>query len=218
MPGYTWGPAWVFWRQAEADGCIGWAPLPPGAVFVDGGWLFHGVRYGVDFDFGLGEGYFAFIGYGHFQDDFFRMRGREYAFHVSRERIHTFYGRTVLRNDFRRDEHGRLINDGMGRDHIEQLTHHQVAVAHFEERKPVGDINKLNAQRIEEARRQVGPQVGKPGEPGHEQPGKPVEQPVAPTLVNKVFRPPVQTPKPNAILPKPAQAPQQVQKNDKQQH
>jgi len=218
VPGYTWGPAWVFWRQAEADGYIGWAPLPPGAVFVNGGWDFRGHHYGVDFDFGLGEACFAFIGYDHVHDNFFRMRGREFAFHVSRERIHAFYGRTVLRNDFRRDEHGRLINDGIGRDRIEQLTHHQVEAAHFEERNPVGDRNKLATQRIEEAHKQVGPPIGKPGEPGHELPGKPMEQPVAPAPVNKVFRPQVQMPKPTAILPKPAQAPQQALKNNKPQH
>jgi hypothetical protein len=29
VPGTTWAPAWVAWR--EADDCIGWAPLPPQA-------------------------------------------------------------------------------------------------------------------------------------------------------------------------------------------
>ena len=214
VPGYTWGPAWVFWRQAEADGCIGWAPLPPGAVFVNGGWLFHGVHYGVDFDFGLGEGYFAFIGYDHFHDDFFRMRGREYAFHVPRERIHEFYGRSVLRNDFRRDEHGRLINDGIGRDRIEQLTHHREEVMHFEERNPVGNREKLATQRIEEAPKRVAPQIGKPGEPGHEQFGKPVEQPAP---VNKVFRPPTLLQNtPRTAPQRQTQVPQQKQPEKKQ--
>jgi len=194
VPGYTWGPAWVFWRQAEADGCIGWAPLPPGAVFIDGGWLFHGVRYGVDFDFGLGDNFFVFVGYDHFHDGFLRMRGHEYRFNVPRERVHQFYRRTVLRNDFRRDEHGRLINDGIGRDRIERLTSHREEVTRFEERNPVGDRNRLDAQRTEEARRQAGQQLGKPGEPGHEQLGKPGGQPKAPAAVNKVFRPPTPTP------------------------
>ena len=193
VPGYTWGPAWVFWRQAEVDGCIGWAPLPPGAVFVDGGWIFHGVRVGVDFDFGLGADFFVFVGYDHFHDGFFRMRGHEYRFHVPRERVRGFYGRTVLRNEFRRDEHGRLVNDGIGRDRVERLTNHREVAAHFEERNPVGDRNRLNAQRTEEARRQVGQQVGKPGEQGHEQLGKPGGQRMAPVPVNKVFRPPTPT-------------------------
>jgi hypothetical protein len=170
VPGYTWGPAWVFWRQAEADGCIGWAPLPPGAVFVDGGWMFHGVRYGVDFDFGLGANFFVFVGYDHFHDGFFRMRGHEYAFHVPRERVREVYGRSVLRNEFRRDAYGRLVNDGIGRDRIERLTNHREEVARFDERNPVGDRARLNTPRPEQS-------VGRPGEPGHEQ-------------VGRVFRPP----------------------------
>src|ERR1700761_3860285 len=27
VPGYTWAPAWVSWRQDQDD--VGWAPLPP---------------------------------------------------------------------------------------------------------------------------------------------------------------------------------------------
>jgi len=217
VPGYTWGPSWVFWRQAEADGCIGWAPLPPGAVFVDGGWMFHGVRVGVDFDFGLGADFFVFVGNDHFHDGFFRMRGHEYGFNVPRERVRAFYGRTVLRDDFRRDEYGRLVNDGIGRDRVERLTNHREVVTHFEERNPVGDRNKLNEQRAEEARNRA-PVVVKPGELGHEQPGKPSGQPLAtPAPVNKVFRPPTPASNP-AIAPsqKQAQAPQQKQSQKKQ--
>jgi hypothetical protein len=204
VPDYTWGPAWIFWRQAEADGYIGWAPLPPGAVFVDGGWDFRGHHYGVDFDFGLGEACFAFIGYDHFHDNFFRMRGREFSFHVSRERIHAFYGRTVLRNDFRRDEHGRLINDGIGRDRVERLTNHREVAAHFEERNPVGDRNKLN----EEVQRQ---NVQHPGPNNAPTVHPPAEQ------VSKVFRPPTPASNPATVPPqRQAQAPQQKQPQKKQ--
>jgi hypothetical protein len=138
-PDLEWGPAWVFWRHAEADGAIGWAPLPVGAVFVGGAFMYHGVRVGVDFDFGLGEGVFVFVGYDHFHEGFFRMRGREWAWHIGGERFHAFYGRSVLRNEFRRDEHGRFVNEGIGRDRMARVTHGRVEQAHFEERKPVGD-------------------------------------------------------------------------------
>jgi hypothetical protein len=138
-PDYTWGPAWVFWRHAEADGAIGWAPLPVGAVFVDGGFMFHGARVGVDFDFGLGEGVFVFVGYDHFHEGFFRMRGREYAWHIHGDRFHDYYRRSVLRNEFRRDEHGRFVNEGIGHARMEQATHGRVERAAFQERRPVGD-------------------------------------------------------------------------------
>jgi len=175
VPGYTWGPAWVFWRQADADGCIGWAPLPWGAVFVDGGWLYHGIHYGFDFDFGLGENFFVFVGNDHFHEDFFRMRGHEYRYHMGRERVHQFYHRAVVRNDFRRDEHGRLVNNGIGRERMDRLNHN-VEHVQFEERDPVGDRNKLNEQRMAQARRADG------AGPNHFD---------RPARVNKVYRPPV---------------------------
>lgn len=40
VPGTTWGPAWVAWRHGA--GVVGWAPLPPSAVWVPG----YGVRFG----------------------------------------------------------------------------------------------------------------------------------------------------------------------------
>ena len=146
-PDYVWGPAWVFWRHAEVDGCIGWAPLPVGAVFLDGVFMFNGVRVGLDFDFGLGESCFTFVDYDHFHEGFFRMRGHEWGYHIGHERLHEFYGRSILRNEFRHDEHGRFVNNGIGRDRIEHLTH--VTHSNFEERHPVGDRNLLAKQREE---------------------------------------------------------------------
>jgi hypothetical protein len=142
-PDYEWGPAWVFWRHAEADGAIGWAPLPVGAVFVGGGFMYRGVRVGVDFDFGLGEGAFVFVGYDHFHEGFFRMRGREWTWHIHGDRFHAFYGRSVLRNEFRWDEHGRFVNGGIGHERMERATHGRVEQAHFQERRPVGDRASL---------------------------------------------------------------------------
>lgn len=149
VPGYTWGPAWVCWRQADADGCIGWAPLPAGAVFVGGVWMFHGFRVDVaTFDFGLGANFFVFVGCDHFHESFFRMRGHEWAFHVPPERAREFYRRSVVHNDFHRDENGRFVNDGLGRERMAQLTHNRIEQAHFQERNPVGDREKLDHERV----------------------------------------------------------------------
>ena len=176
VPGYTWGPAWVFWRQADADGCIGWAPLPPGAVFVNGGWFWRGRHFGVDFDFGLGADFFVFVGYDHFHDSFLRMRGHEYRYFEPRDRVRAFYGRSVLHNDFRRDDHGFLINDGIGRDRFERVTGRPMTVTHFEERDPVGDRGKLGVQSAG----QVHQSFNQPGNQG--------AQHFAPEA-NKVYRP-----------------------------
>lgn len=214
-PDYTWGPSWVFWRHGEADAAIGWAPLPVGAVFVEGAFMFNGVRVGVDFDFGLGEGAFTFVSYDHFHEGFFRLRGREYVGHIHGDRFHAFYGRSVIRNEFRRDEHGRFVNHGTGREHMERVTHGRVEHAKFEERRPVGDREHLSAQRAEVARRQAGPQAIRPGgEQGHGQPGKQVGPPTASSPVSKAFRPPTPASKPtpaSAPSQKPLQSPPQKQ-------
>ena len=143
VPDYTWGPAWVFWRHAEVDGMIGWAPLPVGAVFVEGVFWFNGVRVGLDFNFGLGEACFTFVDHAHFHEGFFRMRGHEWGYHIGRERLHAFYGRSVVRNEFRRDEHGRFVNNGIGRERLEHATRGRIEHSNFVERHPVGDRAKL---------------------------------------------------------------------------
>jgi hypothetical protein len=186
-PDYTWGPAWVFWRHAEGDGSIGWAPLPVGAVFVDGAFMFHGVRVGLDFDFGLGENCFTFVGYDHFHEGFFRMRGHEWVHHIGRERLHAFYGRSVIRNDFRRDEHGRFVNNGIGRERIEHFTH--VTHSNFEERHPVGDRNQLVKQRLARPGAENAGAHFAGGQPVARNNGAPQNN-----SVSKVFRPPTTAP------------------------
>jgi hypothetical protein len=166
QPDYVWGPSWVFWRHDEVDGCIGWAPLPPGAVYIDGGFRYHGLAVGLDFDFGLGEGCFTFVGYDHFHERFVRMRGHEWAWHVDHGHMHGFFQHSVIRNDFHRDDHGRFVNNGIGHDRIEHLTH--VERSGFDERSPVGDRSRLG-------------DAGHHGEPviGHGQPGTGVQRPGA---------------------------------------
>jgi len=184
-PDYEWGPAWVFWRHTEADAAIGWAPLPVGAVFADGAFMFHGARVGVDFDFGLGENAFIFMDYDHFHEPFFRSRGREYAWHVSEERFHGFYHRSVLRNEFRHDEHGRFVNEGIGRERMEHATRGRIEQARFEERNPIGDREKENARRTEEVRH-----AQQSAKAGGEAKG---QKEIAAQPVSKVFRPPTPT-------------------------
>lgn len=55
VPGTTWGPAWVAWRHGP--GVVGWAPLPPSAVYSP--------RYGVRFgrggiDVAIGSSWWVF--------------------------------------------------------------------------------------------------------------------------------------------------------------
>jgi hypothetical protein len=124
VPGYEYAPSWVFWRHA--DGYLGWAPLPPGAVFIDGGWTFGGRRFGADYDFGYGASFYVFVGYDHFwEHDYHRfiLRGDEYR---------RIYGRSEI-NRFRRDEHGRFIHEGLDREHLERFTGRKVEEVRHEE-------------------------------------------------------------------------------------
>jgi hypothetical protein len=128
----------------------------------------------------MGTGFIVFVGHDHFRDHYFRYRSRmEYPFHVHREVVHGFYGRTVLRNEFHKDEHGRFVNEGLGRERIERVTGHKVEVARFEERHP--------AVRDE---RPVAARGGTPAAGTHASASAAASEP------NKVFRPPATTPKP----------------------
>jgi hypothetical protein len=201
-PGYEWGPAWVFWRHAEAGGAIGWAPLPVGAEFVGGAFMFNGVAVGADFEFGLGEGAFTFVDYDHFHEGFFRMRGHEYAYHIHGDRFHDFYRHSLVRNEFRRDEHGRFVNNGIGRDRMERATHGRMEHSGFEERKPVGDRNKLAADRsrmaANDSRGRAGASESREKTAAGENHGKTVadeSRGKTAAAPSKVFRPPAAAPK-----------------------
>ncbi|HEY5481415.1 MAG TPA: DUF6600 domain-containing protein [Verrucomicrobiae bacterium] len=92
-PDRVWGPAWVTWRTG-GDVC-GWAPLPPHASFdVRLGWRYNGVSVGASFDFGLGIGAFAFVGFGDFGNHDLGHR------RLPPERVTTIYRQTTIVNNY----------------------------------------------------------------------------------------------------------------------
>jgi hypothetical protein len=119
VPGYEYAPAWVVWRHDDADAYVGWAPLPPGAVFVNGGWMFNGNHVGVDFGFGLDASYFTFVGYDHFWDHNFRV------FVVPHDRMVFAYWHSNVANHYAFD-HGHFVNVGLPHDRMVVLTHHDI--------------------------------------------------------------------------------------------
>lgn len=54
VPGYEWAPAWVSWRFG--DDYVGWAPLPPTAVWVAS----VGFNTTVDVEYGIAPSYYSF--------------------------------------------------------------------------------------------------------------------------------------------------------------
>jgi hypothetical protein len=72
-------------------------------------------------DFGLGFDAFVFVGPDHFWDgDYHR-----YAF--DRERSRVFYEHSQFHAGYRM-QGGRLMAEGLGRDHMAEITHHEVVV------------------------------------------------------------------------------------------
>lgn len=117
VPGYDYASAWVCWR--EADGCCGWAPLPPAAVYKAGVGLYFNGAVALDVDFGLGIDAFTFVANDHFWDLDYR------PFILPRERLELVFHGSRIVNGYRVD-HGRFVIEGLGYDHMSVLTHHNV--------------------------------------------------------------------------------------------
>ncbi len=182
VPGFDYAPAWVVWRHADDDGYIGWAPLPPGAVFVDGGWEYNHVRVGADFAFGLGDGFFTFVDYDHlFFDPHLYPHGYRH-FIVPHDRLALIYRHSVIESHYQFD-HGRFINAGMPHDRMVVLTHHDIhpmVVADLRHQEEIhnaierrDDIHDFHPGVRPEAIRPMAqhPEENHPGfQPGHSQP------------------------------------------------
>ncbi len=120
VPGYNWAPSWVAWREGE--GGLGWAPLPWGVEFRAGlGLYWHGALVVDGVGFGLGFDAYCFVGPDHFWGGDYH----HYAF--DRERARAFYGHSEFHSGYRM-EGGHLRAEGLGREHMAQITHHEVVV------------------------------------------------------------------------------------------
>jgi hypothetical protein len=143
VPGYDWAPSWVAWR--EGGGGMGWAPLPWDVEFRAGvGLYWHGGPVGVGVDFGLGFGAFVVVGTDHFW-------GGNYNVYVfDREHARGFYEHSTFHAGYRM-EGGHLVAEGLGRDHIAAITHHEVVVHKAAELRHTEESHNF-AKRSEEHR------------------------------------------------------------------
>ena len=162
-PAYEYAPAWVFWRHG--GDCVGWAPLPYGALFVDGGWAWHGHRYAADFDFGFGASFFIFVGYGHLWEHDYRhytLRGDD---------LHRAFRVSVI-NGFHRDDHGRFIPEGFDREHLERLTGRSITVVRHEEvRDREREALRVDHERVTHGESRGEPRREEPAGREHERQG-----------------------------------------------
>ena len=171
-PAYDWAPSWVAWRYAEADGYMGWAPLPWEARYEAGvGLTFRG-GVAVDIDFGLGMDAFVFVGRDHFGE-------RDYhGFMADRERVRVFYGRSEVHNGYRMD-HGRFVADGWGRERVAAFTHREIVVRQAHEMRQAEEHHNLEARRDERARVAAHPEQRAAARPEERGATRPEERGVA---------------------------------------
>jgi len=140
-PGYDWAPSWVSWR--EGAGGMGWAPLPWGVEFrVGQGLYWHGAVVVEGVDFGLGFDSFVFVGHDHFW-------GGNYNLYIyDRERSRTFYEHSTFHAGYSM-EGGHLRAEGLGREHMAEITHHEVVVHKAVELRHAEETHNF-AKRTEE--------------------------------------------------------------------
>jgi hypothetical protein len=115
IPDTTWAPAWVIWRSS-GDAC-GWAPVPPHATFdVRFGWRFNGINVGMNFDFGLHERDFFFIG---LHDFHHRDLGH---YRLPPTQVTRIYNRTTVINNYT-VQNNVIVNRGLPVERVSAATH-----------------------------------------------------------------------------------------------
>jgi hypothetical protein len=122
LPGYTWAPAWVIWR--EGDDYTGWMPMPPDEDFISGtgpgfgvnigpiGIDFYNRRYGGRVD---PDRFFVFVDNRHIIERDYRR------FRVPRDRVKVIINRTRPSTKFE-IVNNRVVNRGIDVRVVERAT------------------------------------------------------------------------------------------------
>lgn len=128
VPDTTWGPAWVVWRSSDAY--CGWAPLPPGAVFVAGRGLFHRGSYvSLDYDYGLPSFCYTFVPFSRFCD-----RNPHYYSVAPTVAVNVYNHTTVINNI--RVNNNVIVNGGVNVDRVATLTRSEIRKVSVREAGP----------------------------------------------------------------------------------
>jgi hypothetical protein len=147
VPDTTWGPAWVVWRSSAAY--CGWAPLPPGAVFVAGrGMVYGGENVAAGFDFGLTDTHYSFVPFGRFCD-----RNPGY-FGVAPALVLSVYTGTTVINNIQINNNV-IINHGVPAERVALLTRSEVRKISVREASPNEPGGVLRLDKLEKSGNEV---------------------------------------------------------------
>jgi len=107
VPDYDWAPAWVEWRYD--DYYIGWAPLPPYAIFS--------INVGIHFtyDYYTPYNHWHFVKYNRFCDPYV------YNYYVGPKYKHRIFSKTKYRTNYSYYD-GRIVNRGVDIEFVRERT------------------------------------------------------------------------------------------------
>ena len=147
VPGYTWGPGWVSWRQSDDGSDVGWAPLPPDSdmgidYYGDDDAYDYGYHIGDDADevYGIGPWWYTWVPTIWFGDPFcfrhYHNRGDNFA------RIG--HSHNVTNINFRR-------GDGAGRFGSVHASGPSLASLNARSQTPVQNVQLARASTLDNA-------------------------------------------------------------------
>ncbi len=151
-PGRVWGPAWVEWRYG--DSYVGWAPLPPYAVFH----VSFGVRFTRHWVAPVDS--WCFVTYSSFGGPIYRDRL------LPDERIHRIIG-TTRRGPTASIERDGIVNRGVDREMVERrgsirVERYEIAGSRNDRRESIreGRIEVYRPDQDERRRTRPSPENG----------------------------------------------------------
>ncbi|MBI2418228.1 MAG: hypothetical protein HYV28_10080 [Ignavibacteriales bacterium] len=136
VPDYQWSPAWVEWRYD--NDYIGWAPLPPYAVFGNGG-----IHFSINFN--INYHHFHFVKYRHFGSSDI------HSYYEPDRYKYRIYNNTRVRNEYGY-ERDRVVNRGIDRATIEQRGKVKVRerqISFREDENRADNMTRVGGDRIE---------------------------------------------------------------------
>lgn len=134
VPDYDWAPAWVEWRYD--DDYIGWAPLPPYALFSINVGIHYTHKYYVPYH------HWYFVRYRYFCDPYV------YNYYVAPNYKYRVYNRTKYRNNYAYRD-GRIINNGVDVNYVRNRSGREIRQRDIQRVNDYREVEKYRGKDTE---------------------------------------------------------------------